>query len=159
MASSDQGCNVRDIPDSCAEHGGFLTFSKQRYRGPIFSGAVLYFNLGQPRPSAANGFHFALRGIRHVNTCYTQEDMLHRRAIGLQQMAECVVDAFRAEGPSTFAAGRFGVSTVVVMPEETTKLVAPEGLLLRWELLARTADYTDKQRINRLLIVGQLLPA
>lgn len=87
-----------------------------------------------PRPSAANAFNIVLAGQRHVTECspFYARSISANAAISLQELAQCVMEKFQADGPSGFVAGSFGVDTILVVPEAAAKLAAPEGLVLKW---------------------------
>lgn len=129
-------CDVERILDSCTLGTGYVQFEKKVYQGLLWKGIVFYFRRGVPQPSAANAFALIVRGQQHINDCSpeaTSRRGIRISAISLQQLTQCTLDRFQADGPAGFAAGAFTVDTVVVVPAGAVKLAAPKGMALKWE--------------------------
>lgn len=123
-------CNVPRIPDSCLERGAYQSLLLTGRNGRGFTGVVLYYRWGLPKPSAANAFRLVLRLAKHTEDCFPHADLL-RGLITLQQLAQCVFEKFQADGTSAFEAGAFKVETIVAVPADAAALAAAEGLVLK----------------------------
>lgn len=156
MATIRQECDATNnrVPASCT--GSYLRYTDRVQTLQHFSGVVLFTALSQPRPGQANMFQMVLRGLAHIAQCVPAGT--EGRSFRLQELGDCLLAGFQADGAFNFAGGSFRVSTVVVMPQATAKLAAAEGHLLKWAgPTVRAAASSGKFRIVSLVILGAVV--